>query len=657
MAERRLWFRHQCIVCKMLFVSERDLVLHEATHDKSNFVCSLCSEVFETADEYKFHASVGCESNSSSVQVCADCGAVFEQARDLYDHHSAVHLNEQKFQCRFCSAKFSWLKNLAKHERMHQTNSSMCRTCGAIFASMASLKVHLWKAHSVNIQEQDGHMIKMHIACKSSNQECKTIGTAPKLCVGCQSLKPKDVTSRQDNEKPYKCSLCNWAFKYDFSYAMHMKTHKEKLKRAESQAIVDINFKDLNENSGFTNNKYDTPVQTFTNAKKTIIIKRTDIPNKILLALSKSPVTVSKKACESTSSTISPIKSYGCKEQAVVINNINIREQSQSNLLTHKTQKPHQRPSSSSSVFTCKTCMVTFQYDFSYVAHMNYHKKVQQLNGKIDKDPCYVSDCYDGNAHGALLTKNKLSACEILLNSDAAIVNSDGSVLIKVDDVIQQNLMDSLYNFANDKMAVACPTKGLYKSATYPAVIHSVKDLLGSKSCAISGTGRITEEVINSDNRNSSVLEVSYLPEESKLCNRQKFKNDSSDMELGMVVDNQDNLLLNSVLQITSDQVELDGIVDVAIDDISEPDLLSKAESMEGTCYDVLIDESFPSVNNASCGLHNGTKEKMHRCAFCRAEFRWKTSLSNHMRRHIKGPKKIISNLQPFKVRKAVIRP
>lgn len=645
----------------MLFVSERDLVLHEATHDKSNFVCSLCSAVFETAEEYKFHASIGCESNSSSVQVCGDCGAVFEQARDLYDHHSAVHLNEQKFQCRFCCAKFSWLKNLAKHERMHQTNSSMCRTCGAIFASMASLKMHLWKAHSVNIQEQDGHMIEMQIACKSSNQECKSIGSAPKLCVGCQSLKPKDATFRQNNEKPYKCSLCNWAFKYDFSYTMHMKTHKEKLNRAGSQAIVDINFKDLNENSGFKNNKYDTPVQTFTNAKKTIVIRRTDIPNNILLALSKSPVTVSKKACESTNNTISLVKSNGYKEQAVVINNIDTQEQAQSNLLPHETQKYHQRPSGNSSVFTCKTCMVTFQYDFSYVAHMNYHKKVQQLNGKIDKDPRYVSDYYDCNVRGAFLPKNKLSACEILLNSDAAIVNSDGSVLIKVDDVIQQNLMDSLtqkmYNFADEKMAVANPTKELYKSAINPGVIHSVKDLLGPKSFTISDTRCITEEVINSDNQNSSVLEVSYLPEESKNCNSQKFKKDSSDMELGVVVDNQDKLLLNSVLQITSDKVELDRIVDIAIDDISEPDMLSKAESMEGTCFDVLIDEYFPSEKNVPSGLHNDTKEKMHRCSFCHAEFRWKTSLSNHMRRHIKGPKKIISNLQMFKVRKAVIQP
>lgn len=659
MVDRRLWFRHRCIVCKLLFVSERDLVLHEATHDKPDFACTSCSEVFETDQQYNFHLSNGCEPNSKA-QVCKVCGAVFEQVRDLYDHHSALHLDEYKFRCKVCSATFSWLENLEKHELLHQTNSSMCKTCGAIFGSMASLKVHLWKAHSVNIRDQDGHMLEMPFACRSNCQDCKSIGTSAELCFGCRKSGPEGMVMRQGDEKPYKCQLCNWAFKYDFSYSLHMKMHEEKkllYKTTHPKVLVNRTYRsdiqvhglnkpsDLKDDFPLHNDKFEAPK----NIKKTVYIRKANVVHNF--PSSKPYVVHLDKRSE--------LLKTGMSAQERVVQE-QVQEPKQISLMSNgdtcrnflnkvpvvKSEKCQNFSSNSNGAYTCKKCMVTFQYDFSYVAHMKYHEKVKQLDSESSVVQLDTQSCKRN------LPSNHLTSNQVFLDGSSSFINSGGTVLIKMSSLVPQDL--KMYNFPDGKLPLVSSTSGADSSAVKYILIKATEDLPVPEAIVAPESGCVVEEVINVDSQNPSVLGVAYMPEELKSCLADEFMKDSDEVAQVIVVENQDSgeYLLNSDMQLTTGQIELDGIEDDgAVDNekiSSDIPVVDNVETIEEAYYGVLIEdrpEETVFENHGYCSPSEGQHicAKPHVCSFCRAEFRWKTGLQAHMRKHRRPPSKGVS--------------
>lgn len=656
MVDRRLWFRHRCIVCKLLFVSERDLVLHEATHDKPSFACTSCSEVFKTDEQYNFHVSVGCEPNGKA-QVCKVCGAVFEQVRDLYDHHSAVHLDEYKFRCKVCSATFSWLENLEKHELLHQTNSSMCKTCGAIFGSMASLKVHLWKAHSVNIRDQDGHMLEMPFACRSNCQDCKSIGTSSELCFGCRKSGPESMAMRQGDEKPYKCHLCNWAFKYDFSYSLHMKMHEEKrlldkkthtkvfvsrTRRSDMQALG-LNKPDLQVNFPSRNDKFETK-KIF---KKTVYIRKANVVH--TLPSSKPYIVHLDKRSDLKSSMSAQDRAIQEPKQSRLPSNSDACGNFVNKVPVTKSEKSQNFSPNNSGAFTCKKCMVTFQYDFSYVAHMKYHERVKQMNS--DSGVAQV----DIQSSKRTLPNSNLSSNPVFLDGSSSFINSGGAVLIKMSSLVQQDL--KLYNILEGKLPLVCPVSGADSSAVKYFLIKAAEDLPVPDAVVAPESNCVVEEVI--DSQDPSVVGVEYVPGELKNCLADEYLKDSTDVAQVILVENQDSseYLFNSDMQLTADQMEFGGIEeDGAVDSEriggSDIPVVDNVETIEEAYYGVLIEERPEEeivLESDECSSPSDVCARPHVCSFCRAEFRWKTGLKAHMRRHRKPSSKGVSKLQAVK--------
>lgn len=149
--DRRLWFTHKCRFCSYLFVCEKDLVCHEATHDAANFMCDRCSSVFDDEEQLMTHVDETCPVADSSTDigrqhVCGTCGEIFRFVRELYKHYGEHHMKDQL---------------PLTHKKPDITNgASICGTCGAMFSGTASLKVHLWKAHDLNVVQQRNHILE-----------------------------------------------------------------------------------------------------------------------------------------------------------------------------------------------------------------------------------------------------------------------------------------------------------------------------------------------------------------------------------------------------------------------------------------------------------------------------------------------------------------
>lgn len=222
MSQGRLRYTQQCNLCNYKFASEHDLLVHKLTHSDKHFSCDRCLAVFSKEPQFERHRTL-CQ-GGKKPHVCNDCGDVFKTGQQLDEHQRRVHQNSKIYECSSCNAKFAWHDNLLRHERMHKAESCICKVCGAIFGSSASVKVHLWKAHNQVLQE-DAPQAKPFMCnfCKKSFRFAKNL----KIHVCVSGSRPSSLSSKTSAEKPYHCDICDKSFKYDFSYDAHMRVHGE----------------------------------------------------------------------------------------------------------------------------------------------------------------------------------------------------------------------------------------------------------------------------------------------------------------------------------------------------------------------------------------------------------------------------------------------
>jgi len=390
-ADRRLWFTHKCRFCNYFFVCEKDLVHHEATHDSPNFACDSCSRVFEDAEQLNAHVNDGCLSADSSTDigrqhVCGTCGEIFRFVRELYKHYSERHMNE---------------RSTSQDHRSGGADgaSSICANCGAMFSGTASLKVHLWKAHNLNVVQQQNHILKKNGSSTVTCSESHAASTCKRLLVS-------------DKDKPFKCSMCNWSFKYDFSFRAHLKMHEEKQKlleemlraNCESQSSVADDAEIVNDHPDASNGDVSVPVTVFPLKRKLEYSNDADC-----LLEAKSSIVCDTKCSQSMCCLTMNMdvdadgaKQLCCSDQHSVVGTpwkpVSVTRVSSELLRPSPNLSPVIRNTGRHSVieqlasvdrclpdseepfrFACKLCSFKCRYDFSYVAHLNQHDKLKEL--------------------------------------------------------------------------------------------------------------------------------------------------------------------------------------------------------------------------------------------------------------------------------------
>ena len=393
-SDRRLWFTHKCRFCNYFFVSEKDLVHHEATHDAPNFACDSCSSVFDDAEQLSVHVNNGCSTADSSTDigrqhVCGACGEIFRFVRELYKHYSEHHMSDKS--------------SLARRRKPDDIDdASMCANCGAIFSGAASLKVHLWKAHNLNFGQQPDNILGI-VTCRDSD----ATSTCRRLLV-------------TDNDKPFKCSMCNWSFKYDFSFHAHMKMHEQKQRvleemlraNSDSQPSVadDVALVDVEpDNTVSAASEVGVPIMLLPLKRKLENSNDTDCLPAAKLSTVCDTNSGRSNCCSTTNLNLDAngtrrLSSEAASDQHPVDNtsrkSVSVTRVSSEllrpspNLRSVVMRAGNSEIKQSASVdrspslsdepfrFACKLCSFKCRYDFSYVAHLNQHDKLKEL--KID---------------------------------------------------------------------------------------------------------------------------------------------------------------------------------------------------------------------------------------------------------------------------------
>ena len=118
LSTKQLSFVLKCSFCTKTFESLQSQLCHEKRHEPFRFKCDQCKKSFQFQCELK--------------------------------QHSNIHLlNSKKFKClsRKCNRRYSFLKTLKVHTKVHDEVNYLCKECNKILNSYQNLSQHKHGMH------------------------------------------------------------------------------------------------------------------------------------------------------------------------------------------------------------------------------------------------------------------------------------------------------------------------------------------------------------------------------------------------------------------------------------------------------------------------------------------------------------------------------
>ena len=186
-----------------------------------NHQCTECKVVFRTEAKLKEHVC-GITNPSISVQkdettICPSCGLSFPTHAAFQNHHHRVHLQEQKFECQHCEAKYYSRAQLRKHIRDRHENRvkepAICDVCGKVFGSNNKMKFHKATIHDGTKKKK-----KTFKKCKICETKFSTVSSLRK-----HSFEIHNV----EVPWPYPCTHCDRGFERNPLLMKHLlKVHQ-----------------------------------------------------------------------------------------------------------------------------------------------------------------------------------------------------------------------------------------------------------------------------------------------------------------------------------------------------------------------------------------------------------------------------------------------
>ncbi|XP_017074692.2 zinc finger protein 883 isoform X1 [Drosophila eugracilis] len=261
--ERQFKCRH--VGCERLFISQRHLMCHEATHSGTSsrksehcgfcgktfihlktlrwhiyrqhggekpYKCANCSEVFASYAEKRIHMLERHRENLTAIErsECMLCRQPFTSESDLIHHMSVEHLQrpgapviannkrvlQQKrerqysglFQCGSCTQRFNMKSALERHAAVHSEKDRphACPHCSKRFKRAQDMKWHI-KTHE-----------------KEKPNVCDVCGKAFAL----KYVLTQHRLSHEVLEKNFKCNVCGRAYLFEKSLRLHQRVHTGK---------------------------------------------------------------------------------------------------------------------------------------------------------------------------------------------------------------------------------------------------------------------------------------------------------------------------------------------------------------------------------------------------------------------------------------------
>lgn len=138
--------------------------------------------------------------SATKVFRCNECDSVFNRQLALIEHINEQHEKIRPVKCHLCDRRFPGIKRIRAHVRSsHQVKTFKCDMCSYV---------------SKNVPDLDKHKLGVH-----SNEKimCNVCG---KLLSAFHHNLKKHLETHNDT-RPYKCDLCEMAYKTRGTLAKH----------------------------------------------------------------------------------------------------------------------------------------------------------------------------------------------------------------------------------------------------------------------------------------------------------------------------------------------------------------------------------------------------------------------------------------------------
>lgn len=149
-----------------------------------------------------------------------------------YKTHQKSHLNQKKFQCNVCNAKFNLKCMLDAHTSSHKEKQFSCNVCGQTFTRKTEIDKHIAQAHTstafkckyCNASFSSIHYLNAH------NQTFHPDTVYDSMCSICGQLLTKNhVKAHEDGHRGdavHECGHCRARFNTAQKASVHRKMHK-----------------------------------------------------------------------------------------------------------------------------------------------------------------------------------------------------------------------------------------------------------------------------------------------------------------------------------------------------------------------------------------------------------------------------------------------
>ncbi|KAH8295123.1 hypothetical protein KR018_007542, partial [Drosophila ironensis] len=229
--------QHGCVVCGKKYGDRHNLRHHvEKYHSDTDFECSLCEKRFFTRKSLSYHMKWH---NPEHQMKCRQigCERLFINQRHL-KCHEATHIgasSRRSEHCSFCGKTFIHLKTLRWHiYRQHGGEKPYkCSNCSEAFASYGEKRIHMLDQHRENltaIERSECMMCRQHF---STEQELVRHMTAQHLQQpGVPVIADNKRVLQKKRERQYsglfQCGSCTQRFNMKSALERHSAVHSEK---------------------------------------------------------------------------------------------------------------------------------------------------------------------------------------------------------------------------------------------------------------------------------------------------------------------------------------------------------------------------------------------------------------------------------------------
>ncbi|XP_010786242.1 zinc finger protein 572 [Notothenia coriiceps] len=216
---------YSCSVCDLQLSSKFKLQDHMNLHTGARpYCCAECGKRFCQKKSYRVHLRTHAQAKVDVLQ-CRVCLKCFLSPKDLKDHLSRTHFENEFYECDLCKRVFTSLKACKNHVMLHKSKQDVvCEVCGRNFNSPKSLARHQRTTchHNFKCTDCTKTFTKKNALLKHSFSH---LGLLPYTCVRCHCHFRLAKLYRQHKCEPERlhCVACLREFPSQEAFKQHKK--------------------------------------------------------------------------------------------------------------------------------------------------------------------------------------------------------------------------------------------------------------------------------------------------------------------------------------------------------------------------------------------------------------------------------------------------